>query len=288
MKDNWTDEPTRIHQYVPPAKGIRGEDAEAHESSTVIENRESLLARVSASMAVPEGTSPTGSAAGAFALPGMIRKPVAQPPISDLPVSRGARRSKAAAAAVTFPFGHDDENTAADLTPPPIQTRRHTGRPITGDALRTVPSRSASARLGPHLPITVGIVASFVLGLALRNEPPRHEAPSRGLVQAAAAGPTIQRRLAPPPGLARPDMIPAGAVLKITTSPPGAYVAVDHEVGPGPTPRTVAVPFGRWVTVKALRPGFRPASRTVYVQQASTEIEIPLEAYQPSRPARRR
>jgi hypothetical protein len=294
MKDSWTDEPTRIHQYAPPAagKGIRDE-GDAHESSTVVENRESLLARVSASMAVPEGASKGGkgeSTGGAFRLPGMSRAPlvpVGPDVMSNLPVSRDARPSNAAGVVLTFPFGHDDDNSAADRTPPPIQTRRKPDRPATGDALRTVPARSAGSRLGPHLPITVGIVASFVLGLALRKEPPRDHAPPPALPRAAAAAPLIQPRPAPAtlPALA---VVPARALLKITSSPPGAYVAVDNEVAPASTPREVAVGMGRWVTVKAQRPGFQPTSRAVYVQQATTAIDIPLEADRSRRPDGRR
>lgn len=290
MKDIWTEEPTRIHQYAQPAAGggqrIQREAADAHESSTVIENRDSLLARVSASMAVPENANPAGPGADPFRLPGMIRTPV-QAPIFDLPVSRDARRSSAAGLIQTFPFGHDDENRSADLTPPPIQTRSRRDRPATGDAHRTVSSRRGSSKLGPHLPITVGVVASFVLGMALNREPPRDRPAAPLPLQTAAAGPLSQPRLAapaPPPAVT----IPAKAMLMITSSPEGAYVTVDNEVGPGPTPRQVAVGLDRWVTVTAQRPGFLPTSRTVFVQQATTEIELPLEPDLSNQPTRRR
>jgi hypothetical protein len=291
MKDIWTEEPTRVHQYAQPAagsgQGIQREYGDAHESSTVIENRDSLLARVSASMAVPESGSAAGSGADPFRLPGMNRTPVRQEPIFDLPVSRDSRRSSAGVIQ-TFQFGHDDESRSADLTPPPIQTRSRADRPATGDAHRTVRPRGRNSGLGPHLPITIGIVASFVVGMALNREPPREQAPAPLRARAAAVVPLIQPRLAapaPPPPIA---VVPARAMLKITSSPAGAYVAVDNEVGPGPTPREVAVELDRWVTVTAQRPGFRPTSTTVFVQQATTEIEIPLEADQSDRPVRRR
>jgi hypothetical protein len=256
MKNDWTEEPTRVHQYAPSVTGndTATERAVSYEEpSTVIGNRESLLALVSASMAVEE-SDPAGRAA--------------------LPVSRDASPATAAGTIQSFPFGHDDGHTGADRTPPPIQTRKDPS--VTGVRVSTAPHRpSKKRRLGPHLPITVGIVASFVLGLALRNEPaPKDVAPPP--LANVSAGPLIQPRTPPA------DSPPLKATLKITSSPAGAYVTVNGEVAPTMTPREVPVNMG-WVTLSAQRPGFRPASRAVLVQQEITSVEIPLEKLEPLR-----
>jgi hypothetical protein len=79
MKNDWTEEPTRVHQYGPSVTGngaaTEREASYAQEPSTVIGNRESLLALVSASMTVEE-SGPADRAA--------------------LPVSRDARPGTAA------------------------------------------------------------------------------------------------------------------------------------------------------------------------------------------------
>jgi hypothetical protein len=255
MNDKWTDEPTRIHQYTPPAAGAPRAASGAHESSTVVVDRESLMARVSASMAVPENDGRT----------------VAR--------TRGVP--------LTFPFGHEPEDASADLTPPPVQTRRQTHPPASSRALRKVRARGAGIRAGTHLAITVGIAGSFMLGLSLRNDPRPSNVPGPALVRTSAAAPvTSPSRAAPavPAAKAAPAetvatrVVPARARLKITSSPGGAYVALDGEVGPGPTPREVEVALGRWVTINAQLPGFQPVSRSVFVQQATTEIDIPFDA----------
>ena len=256
MKDDWTEEPTRVHQYAPSVTGNETATERAvsyaDEPSTVIGNRESLLALVSASMAV-EDSGPAGRAA--------------------LPVSRDARPATAAGTIQSFPFGHDDGQTGADRTPPPIQTKEGSVTCVGfGSARPHV--RARSSRLGPHIPITVGIVASFVLGLALRNEPAPKDVSPPPLAN-VSAGPLIQPRTPPAD-------TPVRATLKITSSPAGAYVTVDGEIAPTMTPREVPVNMG-WVTLSARRPGFRPTSRAVLVQEAITSVEIPLEKLEPLR-----
>jgi hypothetical protein len=255
MKNDWTEEPTRVHQYGPSVTGdgTATERAVSYEEpSTVIGNRESLLALVSASMAVEE-SGPAGRAA--------------------LPVSRDARPATTAGTIQSFPFGHDDGHTGADRTPPPIQTRQDTSP---GEIrVSTTPRPRKKSRLGPHLPITVGIVASFVLGLALRNEPAPKDVSAPPLPK-ISAGPLIQPRTPPA------DSTPIKATLKITSSPAGAYVTVDAEVAPTMTPREVPVNMG-WVTLNARRPGFRPTSRAVLVQEETTSVEIPLQKLEPLR-----
>ncbi len=121
----------------------------------------------------------------------------------------------------------------------------------------------------------MGIVASFVLGLALRNEPAPKDVSPPPLAN-VSAGPLIQPRTPPA------DSPPVKATLKITSSPAGAYVTVDGEIAPTMTPREVPVNMG-WVTLSARRPGFRPTSRAVLVQEAITSVEIPLEKLEPLR-----
>ena len=255
MKNDWTEEPTRVHQYAPSVTGNETATERAvsyDEPSTVIGNRESLLALVSASMAVEE-SGPAGRAA--------------------LPVSRDARPATAAGTIQSFPFGHDDGHTGADRTPPPIQTRKDPS--LAGIKVSTTPRPRKKSRLGPHLPITLGIVASFVVGLALRNEPAPKDVSPPPLAN-VSAGPLIQPRTPPA------DSPPVKATLKITSSPAGAYVTVDGEIAPTMTPRAVPVNMG-WVTLSARRPGFRPTSRAVLVQEAITSVEIPLEKFEPLR-----
>jgi PEGA domain len=260
MKDDWTEEATRVHQYGPSGTGQRTANERPvsyDESSTVVGNRESLMALVSASMTIEESDG-TGRAA--------------------LPVSRDARNATAAGTIQSFPFGHDDGHTGADRTPPPIQTRQDPS--AAGIRVSHTPRPSKKGRLGPHLPITLGIVASFVVGLALNNEPAPKDVSPPPLAN-VPAGPLIQPRTPPAASM------PAKATLKITSSPAGAYVTVDGEVAPTVTPREVPVKMGTWVTLIARRPGFRPSSRAVLVQEAITSVEIPLEKLEPLRSDRR-
>jgi hypothetical protein len=258
MKNDWTEEATRVHQYGPSVTdsgaAAEREASYTQEPSTVIGNRESLMALVSASMTV-EDSGPAGRAA--------------------LPVSRSARPATAAGTIQSFPFGHDDGHTGADRTPPPIQTRQEPSLSEVRVSKTPRPSKK-NRRLGPHLPITVGLVASFVLGLALRNEPAPNDVSPPPLTN-VPAGPLIQPRTPPAASM------PVKATLKITSSPAGAYVTVDGEVAPTATPREVPVKMGTWITLSARRPGYRPASRAVLVQEEITSVEIPLERLDPLR-----
>jgi hypothetical protein len=291
MKNEW-DEPTRLHPSADLARAAQDVDeqaAPASEGSTVLENRESLLARVQASMTVPEGAS--GGARPA--LPDSLVKALSNLP-GSLPGSI-ASKAPGAPAAGTPSRAFDANELSPDSTPVPIGDRGTVARGHAAEALARRarqgrakrPLRSTLARTGPF-----GMVAvvGFTLGLALREAPgPNADAPRADAVRVQPlAAPSSGIAIAPAPGRTAAAPAPvkaargaepaASGVLRVTTTPAGAAVSLDGEAITGPAPHILRLEPGRRVQLSAKLDGWQPATQQVTVEDGDHTLELKLTA----------
>ncbi len=118
-----------------------------------------------------------------------------------------------------------------------------------------------------------GAVAAVVYYLDAKNEGPLGDSIGRALtakapVSEAAAAPATE----PPP--VRPA--PRQAVLRLSSTPPGARVVVNGNVLEGVTPTTVQSFAGHTATVRMLLQGYVPAEQRVDVGESGADVNVPL------------
>jgi len=272
MNRDW-DEPTRLHPAADlAAKASQDveepEASEGNEGCTVLENRESLLARVAASVTVSEGGGDSRLAmpeslrkaisalpAGLpGALPGAIPRAPTPAPVAEAPAAVGPRSSRGF-------YAHEIVEGQQDSTPMPIGDRgaeardlaAETGARKNREARARRRWRSLVARTGPF-----GMVAvvGFSMGLYLREAPRTSGQSTRPDVMriqplaAPAAGMNITPTTRPTPG--RPQQAAAARVRPMPAPQPApqAQGAADGEpaVGLGVV-RITTVPPGAAVSM---------------------------------------
>jgi hypothetical protein len=298
MKNEW-DEPTRLHPAADlAAKASQDVEEEpgaaASEGSTVLENRESLLARVQASMTVRDGSGERPP------MPESLRKALSNLPggAGGLPGSLpGSMASKSPSGPidvkpVTPSRAFYTNEIAPDSTPVPIGDRGPEAREHSAEVLarhlrakpKKRPLRSTLLRTGPF-----GMVAvvGFTVGMALREAPapdaPRTDAvhvaplaaPSSGIAIAPAGRTAAATPVRPAPATKAAE---AAGVLRITTTPAGATVSMDGEPLTGSTPHILRLEPGRRVQLSAKLDGWLTESQQVTVEEGDHALELKLTA----------